>query len=218
MNAFALRLLRILSAITGLAGLAGCTSVDIAALPVDQPLPEFPKDKLCRVQPEGVLKEGESCWFIVQPGVRYDQEGNGTGLLIKPNQHYEIVVPGAQYWYDLDRRVPAPDGDSGGEITKYFGFTKHRTEYKWFALLANVRRSADDPAEFDPCKTVPQPITQAQGMFWALTTGELYFYVNDAAWFYDNNSGRVLIEIRRWRDGMLPGVTPKPGNAACKPD
>lgn len=206
MIAATLRRWRSVSSILAGIGLSACASVNIASLPVDQPLPDLTNKDLCRTLPQGRLPVSQSCWFIIQPGVRYDQAGNGTGLLVGANEHYEVRIHGDQFWYDLDRRVAAPGGDCGGGITKLLGFTKHHTEHKWFALLANLRPSLGDPKTVVSSATVPRQITKENGMFFPQTSGELYFYVNDAAWFYDNNSGRILVEILRWPDGVPPAA------------
>ncbi|MDD2664464.1 MAG: hypothetical protein PHD19_11995 [Dechloromonas sp.] len=198
-------------AVLSLGALCGCASVVVDPQAVDQFLPEQAANGASCRELNAPGSNGKSCRFIVQPGVRYDQQGNRTGIHVKPDERYRITLPDKQFWYDLDRRVPAPDGDSGGGITKCMGFTKHHTELKWFALMATVKPLG--PRSAFPGDPHAKAISTGKDVFCPAVEGELSFYVNDAAWFYDNNSGRILVVIERLPD--CPGCSNAAAEQQC---
>lgn len=184
----------------GSMAITGCTSTQIDAQVIDQPLSSifYGTDQPCRgitaIKPEYQLQVGESCWFIVQPSVRYFQPnidhvqfGNGTGLKINASDVYEVTIPADQFWYDKARRSPAPQGDTGGSITKRLGFIKHHKDVCWFALMATVNHN-DEQAKI---------LLKDTNNIISGLNGELSFYVNDASSFYGNNSGRIVVRIKR---------------------
>ncbi|UJB30485.1 hypothetical protein [Chromobacterium sp. Beijing] len=182
---------------------AGCASSQEKLRVRDAPLPlaEVKEALPCRhpsfQRALGKLKPGCACWFIVQAGVSFDTTGNGTGLLLEKEERYRVDVFPKQFWYDKTRQVPAPQGDTGGGVTKYLGWTKHHSELCWFALMATGDRGGSGK---------PVYIGQLSSEISDLS-GELRFYVNDTKSFYGNNQGRILIKISR--------MTPK--DAAASP-
>ncbi len=156
--------------------LGGCLSVASGPRAIDAPLP------ISTAQPcvGKVLKPGERCFFIVQA----ENKASRTGLDVAPGQRYRIEVPAAQFWFDKERRVPAPQGDDGSWLTRHAGITKRHPESAWFALIAGT----DDGFFQDVSRT---------GTLVIGGHGELLLYPNDAAFAYGNNHGRILVSIQR---------------------
>ena len=156
--------------------LDGCLSVASGPRAIDAPLP------ISTAQPcvGKVLKPGERCFFIVQA----ENKASRTGLDVAPGQRYRIEVPAAQFWFDKERRVPAPQGDDGSWLTRHAGITKRHPESAWFALIAGT----DDGFFQDVSRT---------GTLVIGGHGELLLYPNDAAFAYGNNHGRILVSIQR---------------------
>lgn len=160
--------------------LGGCLSVASGPQAIDAPLPAF-AGRSCAEKPgRQVLAPGELCFFIVQA----ENKASRTGLDVAPGERYRIEVPGAQFWYDKERRVPAPQGDDGSWLTRHAGITKRHPESAWFALIAGTNDGFS--------QNVGRP-----GMLVVGGHGELILYPNDAAFAYGNNHGRILVSIRR---------------------
>lgn len=187
----------------------GCTSTKIAPLIADQPI-TYADLKPClelrgRSQASARLAECSQCSVIVQPSERYDKnDSNLTGLLALPDDIYEITVPSGQYWYDLDRKVEAPQGDEGGGLTSTWliKLTKHHVEQKWFTLMLQAKR-VQESKPFDVAyeKNKVVAIDKLNNIIDGMD-GELSFYVNDASWFYSNNKGRIVVNIKRMKNSI----------------
>jgi hypothetical protein len=186
-------------------GLSACAHVAVQSHAADQFLPSVDDAKLCRNLRNPKLCVGESCYFVVQPEVSFDEQGNRTGILVEAGEHYRItlrdesVLKDDQFWYDKTRRVGAPEGDTGEGIIKLMGFTKHNPGYNWFALMAMVKplpteRGKRVPPDDNACR-----ISSQNNEYIVASKGELSFYVNDtgADYFYSNNTGRVMVKIER---------------------
>jgi len=174
--------------------LFGCASINVSPQPTDTAKPaEVERDKLqsCLASKAvttsksmSTLESGEACWFVVQSELIY----NSTGLTLKASEVYEITVPPGQFWYDKGRRVSAPLGDEGSWLTKHLSFIKRHREQPWFALMAIVKNTEEEP------DSAAIPI-KCKTMIFA-RTGNLYLYANDSRHFYGNNQGRIWIRIR----------------------
>jgi len=160
--------------------LGGCLSVGNETHAIDTPLPAVAGWPCAGKAGRQVLAPGERCFFIVQA----ENKASRTGLDVAPGQRYQIEVPAAQFWFDKERRVPAPQGDDGSWLTRHAGITKRHPESAWFALIAGT----DDGFYQDVSRT---------GTLVIGGHGELFLYPNDAAFAYGNNHGRILVSIRR---------------------
>jgi len=176
--------------------LQGCASVKVTTQPIDSPQPvvdmgENPvyclglaaqlAAKASRNDQKPTLGANQSCWFVVQS----DAPENATGLKLDPNLTYAITVPAGQFWLDADRQVPAPEGDDGTRFTRIFSYAKQHPKLDWFALMAG------------PCgdKSQSKHVSSKDGGSINGFDGELCFYVNDVPRHYENNGGRIFIQI-----------------------
>lgn len=132
------------------------------------------------------LEVGQRCWFVVQSGTHFEDGDSGPGLTLGLHDGYWISIPEAasRTWYDKDRRVPAPQGDTGGFVTKLLGSMKKHQEHNWFALMATASISSN-------------PLHVHSRSRLECLEGSLSFYVNDAHRFYGNNYGNLLVVIQR---------------------
>lgn len=97
-------------------------------------------------------------------------------------------------WKDASHPA-GPEGLTGkpSRVMNWFSFMKRDPDQKYFQMLATIGSPLEDP--FVVKNGVP---------FTAMTSGELFLFVNDVPWFYDNNCGSALVTIT-----MEPGVSPR---------
>lgn len=126
------------------------------------------------------LTEEASCIALVEAGNRQSQ----LGLNVKPGEKYEVSAPGRQAWFDATRKNTPLCGEEGSFLMNLF--KKRSSESLWFSVLANVIPS-DKPA---------QDLCQQKSVFTAHVAGELILYPNDNDYFYDNNYGKIWVEIK----------------------
>lgn len=119
-----------------------------------------------------------------------NQYWNRTGIYLRPNVTYEVrVVPGtgeplrdAEF---LSRGIEGEEWNSIAHRTSSQIHGKRNDDAKWFALIATVDKK--------------HPKVVKDGMqFKVPVGGQLLCYFNDVQieWFYENNSGWVVLEIR----------------------
>jgi hypothetical protein len=183
--------------------LLGCAPIKVTTSPIDTPLPSAAvfgiKPVYCLQLGAGnfdyklnrkvlvKLSSGESCWYIVQSEAEY----NPTGLQFG---EYEIAVPAGQFMFDASRQVNVPEGDDGTWLTRLLNYAKRNPEIQWFALVKTTCGNAKSDQSSDANNT---RLTMPKEAELSSEEGELCIYVNDVLGHYKNNSGRVLINIKK---------------------
>lgn len=110
--------------------------------------------------------------------------GGDPVLQVVAGEKYHIVVPPGQYWYDSWVKTTPK-----GFFNPLLWFSGRRVKgVKCFALCGSIGQG-DQPYCFyigdqDTDLTVPK-------------SGNLYFFPNDSKDHYGNNSGRVVVAVRR---------------------
>ncbi len=183
--------------------LIGCASINVTPLPIDSPRPST---EVLGIEPVyclqmGVvnfyytsnrkvlvkLSPGESCWFVVQSEAVY----NPTGLEFSD---YKITVPDGQFMFDASRQVKVPEGDEGTWLTRLFNYAKRKPASQWFVLVAATCGNAINDQSIDSSN---HDLKMPKKTEFLDRNGELCFYVNDVPRHYQNNSGRVWINIKK---------------------
>jgi hypothetical protein len=188
---------------TAVLTLLGCASIKVTPLPTDTPLSSAAnlggKPVYClqlgtknydyKLNRKVLVKlaPGESCWYIVQS----EADFNPTGLQFDT---YKITVPANQFMFDGSRRVSVPEGDDGTWLIRLFGYAKRMPSDKWFALIAGTCGDDKNDQSVDSNKPILKMPKETE---YSGEAGELCFYVNDVLGYYQNNSGRVFINIKK---------------------
>lgn len=116
---------------------------------------------------------------------------NETGVLLRPNATYKLrVVPGlGEPLRDAEftaRSIEGEDWNSFAHKAASLVHGKRKDDAKWFALIGTVDKA--------------HPwVIQDGGLFSVPVGGQLLCYFNDVQieWFYENNSGWVVLEIEQ---------------------
>lgn len=136
----------------------------------------------------GALPPGTS---VAQRTVRIyaNKYWNPTGVFLRPNVKYRVrVVPGlGEPLRDANYTAASIAGENWASVphkAASFLHGKRKDDANWFALIGTVD------------KTNPR-ILQDGGVFSMPVGGQLLCYFNDVQieWFYENNSGWVVLEI-----------------------
>ncbi len=127
------------------------------------------------------LDIGSSCTTIVKA----TESENIVGLKIVAGEEYTITSAEKQTWHDASRSNMPPCGEPGSFMMNLFAILKKARKSLWFSLIAEIK---DEKKPYDLCEA---PNFLASG------NGELILYANDAKGFYYNNSGEIIVEIRR---------------------
>lgn len=188
---------------TAVLTLSGCASIKVTPNPIDSPPPSEAvlgtKPVYCLQLGEKnydyklnrrilvKLAPGESCWYVVQS----DAVFNHTGLQYGD---YEITVPDGQFMFDATRQVNVPEGDDGTCFTRIFNYAKRQPDSQWFVLVA---ATCGDATHEQAINSNTNEIKMSEETALLVGERELCFYVNDVPRYYQNNSGRVWINIKK---------------------
>jgi hypothetical protein len=112
---------------------------------------------------------------------------NSSGVLLEPNNVYDITVEGDQKWSDW---YILTDGDGySREALRPWEFLRRVPDQNWFKLIGTIGR----------VETAPIALGKTLWNFSPSTPGELFCFANDIRWAYWNNSGALRVAITRIR-------------------
>jgi len=143
---------------------------------------------LCLQLPNGKLNIRESCYIDILA----KEPENAVGIIIKKGQEYSFTVKGNQFWYDLDRKNEPLCGESGSWLMNSFLLFKDKKSKNslWFSVIAEVK---NENKLYDLCSKDKK----TTGSLIATGSGMLIMYANDVEGYYDNNRGKIRVEILR---------------------
>lgn len=177
-----------------LSGCAHCPEWDDCHVMSDSPKPETSLRECKDVQ--RLTNEVSSC--IVQ--VAANQKETIVGLTVEGGEKYRVIVPCKQSWKDCNSQLVPLCGEKGSFKQNLFFWRKRASDSLWFSVIAEV---IDDKhqlqAQYDLCEDHEFKISKP---------GTLILYPNDAEGFfscenefYDNNRGKIWLEIHRIKNG-----------------
>ncbi len=116
---------------------------------------------------------------------------NATGVFLRPNARYRVrVVPGVgEPLHDASYTAKSIDGEDWNSFahkTASLAHGKRKDDANWFALIGTVDKKHDQ-------------VLKDGGEFSVKVGGQLFCYFNDVQveWFYENNSGWVVLDIEQ---------------------
>lgn len=168
--------------------LSGCTS-NSSKCPsvVDSPKPENITSLCYQTK---YLSIGNNCHVLIEA----DNYATNLGLVVKKYQQYQVLVPDNQIWYDCTRRNTPLCGEDGSFFMNLLAFKKKHKKALWFSVIAEVK-STENVSAYDLCEIASKPYKSAK--LDITYDGMLLIYPNDAVNFYDNNRGKIWLEIQR---------------------
>lgn len=160
--------------------------------------------------PQRRLKPGESRGCVV-----FAQKWwNAAGVAVEPNERYRIEAQGQ--W--VDKTTPAgPAGyASDNSVLRHFEGSRRLGSAPWFALVAalhsdeslELKNPVTDNMVFGAAESFVRGVARVDGESRLISTGAegeiladrkgiLYFFANDSAFAYANNSGYLDVRITR---------------------
>lgn len=153
-----------------------------------------PTKKMTRCDQVKELTIGSSCRMFI---AAEDSETH-VGLAVKQNEEYKVEVPDSnQVWKDCTRRSFPLCGEPGSWLMNTF-FTKKLPDALWFSVIAEVKPVDDKKStSYNLCGEKSNRDTARTATFEVVNDGELIMYPNDAEDHYDNNRGKIWLEIQR---------------------
>ena len=133
----------------------------------------------------GMLTVGDSAIIHVKARLSV----NRTHLRVNQGTRYQFLVPPCQSWTDFFISINA-DGYRRGPtwfVQELFRGFKPLPQKNWFALAGAIDRPTKFPFLIG-CGTNAIPMD---------ASGELVLFANDAAGFYWNNFGSIIVAITR---------------------
>lgn len=149
-------------------------------------------------RPSILLGIGESHQFCVVARNKY----NDSGVFLETGAHYEFHVARNQVWYDARIRCGANGWttDSFRPLRRAIVDAVEKNRRcrcaNWFELIGTVR-----------CNHRDQFRIGCRGTGWNYTpvrSGKLYTFANDLESRYGNNSGSIVVTIRRVAEPARP--------------
>jgi uncharacterized protein (DUF2235 family) len=118
-------------------------------------------------------------------GVFSELKWNDTGLFVHKGEQYQLEASGT--WFDASIRT-GPDGyASPSFLFKLLEALRRCKGNNWFALVGVMGRNGASPFLIG---TAPKPLEVP-------TDGILHCYANDLPFLYSNNSGYVILTVKR---------------------
>lgn len=135
------------------------------------------------------LNVGETHDCTVSSELKY----NWSGIRVERDGVYQIEIDDDQRWVDGDLPPCGPDGWESKDLPWYKKgivekFEKHRrcSDANWFEVIGTLGDEDDEPIR----------VLKLDG-YKAPRDAEFYFFANDLASKYGNNSGSISVRIRR---------------------
>ncbi|WP_150050871.1 hypothetical protein [Methylomonas rhizoryzae] len=172
--------------------LSSCASDGDCPSIADSPEPET---KIVSCNSVKELTVGSTCRESI---IAKDIETN-IGLFVKKNEKYEVSVADCnQVWKDCTRRNIPLCGESGSFVMNLMAFNKKRPDSLWFSVIAEVKSNTDNQSSYyDLCENLTDRVKARIAQFEIMNDGQLFMYPNDAIDYYDNNRGKIWLDIRR---------------------
>ena len=123
-----------------------------------------------------------------------------VGLTVKQNEEYKVEVTDCnQVWKDCTRRSFPLCGEAGSFWMDLVAFKKKQPDALWFSVIAEIRPvNNKNPISYDLCGKITDRDTARTAIFEVVNDGgELFMYPNDAEDHYDNNRGKIWLDIQR---------------------
>jgi hypothetical protein len=119
-----------------------------------------------------------------------------VGLTVIQHEEYKVIVPPDQVWYDCTRRNLPLCGEEGSFGMNLPFFKKRQKDALWFSVIAKVKTDDKKSTYYDLCKLADSS-SKKTAKFEVENCGELIMYPNDDEDYYDNNRGKIWLEIQR---------------------